>query len=111
MSLATRYRQFLNRPSADLLAANANLHYLPTTTTITSSDAIVKHFDAQNQVLRKKNEEFKNIVEGPSSLCIEMSTTLEFNLGGGAYLPGIDDHLLADRSVTLPIVCGLSFKA
>lgn len=105
MSLATRYRQFLNRPSSDLLSASANLHYLPTTTTINSADAIVKHFNAQNQVLRKKNEDFKNVVEGPNSICVETETTLEFNMGGGAYLPGIDDHLLADRSVTLPIVC------
>lgn len=105
MSLEAIYKQFLSRPTNDNLAANAAINYIPSNVVIGDAGAILKHYDAQSQVVKKKLEDVKSVVEGPSSLCCEIETTLQFSSGGGAYLPGIDASLLADRVMIMPVVC------
>jgi len=105
MTLEAIYKGFLAHPSADVLTSNAAFNYIPTSTTISEAGAIVKHFHAQSNLLKKKNEVFSNVVEGPNSLCVESETTILFNNGGGAYLPGIDESMICDRVVTIPLVC------
>jgi hypothetical protein len=104
MSLLSLYQEFLAQPKADHLTANAAIHYIPSGTTIGDAVPIAKHFSAQIDVLKKKKEEIKNVVEGENSLCVETETTIHFTNGGGAYLPAIDASLVADRTVTMPIV-------
>jgi len=104
MTLEAIYKQFLAHPSANFLTSNAAFNYVPTLTTISEAGAIVKHFHAQSNLLKKKSEEFKNVVEGPNSLCVESETTIQFNNGGGAYLPGLDENMVCDRVVTIPLV-------
>lgn len=60
--------------------------------------------NVQNHELKKKEEKFLDVVEGKDSLAVEVQTCIEFETGGGAYLPGLDDNFLADRTVNLPIV-------
>lgn len=105
MSLEAIYKQYLLRPTNNHLATNAVINYIPANVVVGEASAILKHYDAQSQVVKKKKEEIKSVVEGPSSICCEIETTLQFSAGGGAYLPGIDAHLLADRVIVLPIVC------
>jgi len=105
MSLEATYKQFLARPTHNLLASNAAINYIPSNIVIGEASAIIKHYDVQSQAVKKKNELMKYVVEGPSSLCCETETTLHFSSGGGAYLPGIDASLLADRVIVMPIVC------
>jgi len=105
MTLEAIYKGFLAHPSADVLTSNAAFNYIPTSTTISEAGAIVKHFHAQSNLLKKKNEVFSNVVEGPNSLCVESETTILFNNGGGAYLPGIDESMICDRVVTIALVC------
>lgn len=104
MTLQAKYQQFLARPSLDVCAPGAALHYIPTTVTITEPAAIIKHLNAQEQQLKKK-ENFLNVIEGPTSICVESETTISFAGGGGTFLPGLDDNFLADRTVSLPVVC------
>jgi len=104
MSLETIYKQYLNRPTVNHLAANAVINYIPSNVVIGEASAILKHHDAQSQVVKKKKEDVKSVIEGASSLCCEIETTLQFAAGGGAYLPGIDASLLADRVIIMPIV-------
>jgi hypothetical protein len=104
MSLLPLYQEFLRHAKVEHLTANAALHYIPSGTTIGYSDPIVKHCSSQVDILKKKKEEFKNVVEDENSLCIEAETTIHFTNGGGAYLPAIDSSLIADRTVTIPIV-------
>ena len=106
MSLADSYKQFLAAPNASLLANEASIHYVTTTTTIQGTDDIVKHFKSFSAQLRRKKEEFLNVVEGRDRvIAVEVDTVIEFLTGGGPYLPGLDDNFLADRVVYLPIVC------
>lgn len=103
MALQSKYQHYLGRPTADALAPGASLIYVPTSVTITEPAAIVKHHSVQEQQLKKK-ENFLNVVEGPSSICVEAETTIHFEEGGGTFLPGLDDNFLVDRTVSLPIV-------
>ena len=103
MALKSSYQQFLSRPSPDALADAASLLYVPTSVTIEGSTAIIKHFSAQSNLLKKK-ENILNTVEGPAGLCVEAETTIQFEGGGGTYLPGLDDNFLVNRTVSLPIV-------
>jgi len=105
MSLEAIYKQYLIRPTNSHLATNAVINYITSNVVVGEASAILKHYDAQSQVVKKKKEDVKSVVEGPSSLCCEVETTLQFSAGGGAYLPGIDAHLLADRVIVMPIVC------
>lgn len=103
--MASTYTAFLAAPTIAALAANASILYVPTTTIINEPTAILKHFAAQDKQLTKKSEKTLSVVEGQNgSLCIETETTLEFQTGGGAYLPQLDDNMLSDRVITFPLV-------
>lgn len=104
-SLNAIYQRFLANPSAsDLSDDGASLNYITTLTTISSAASILKHIAAHQQVLKKKEEIVLNSIESEDAICLDIETTLEFVLGGGAYLPGLDDNFLADRVVTFPMV-------
>jgi hypothetical protein len=103
MSSST-YKQFLTAPNSSLLAANASLHYVTTTTSYSGATEIIKHFSALRNQVKKKKEDFFDVIEGRNGLAAEIDTTLEFVTSGGAYLPGLDDNFLSDRTVYLPIV-------
>jgi hypothetical protein len=105
MDLQTTYKRFLAAPNQSFLANNASLHYITTLVTVNGSLEIIKHLNSQSHDLTKKEEKFLDVVEGQGALAVEVSTTIEFLTGGGAYLPSLDDNFLADRLVTLPIVC------
>ncbi|KAF4123426.1 hypothetical protein GMORB2_6127 [Geosmithia morbida] len=100
--MAAIYQQFLASPSLSALADKAALHYLPTTTTISGAEEIVKHFEGLRKHL-KKNENVLSAVDGQTSAAFETDTNLEFLISGGPYLPGLDDNFIADRAVSLPI--------
>jgi hypothetical protein len=105
MALQGAYKQFLAAPNPTFLAEDASLHYITTLITLNGSSEILKHLKAQDHELKKKEEKFIDAVEGTNALAVEVHTTLEFLTGGGSYLPSLDDNFLADRTVTLPIVC------
>lgn len=105
MSLRAKYERFLAAPTAEALSEKASINYITTLTTITEPVAILKHLVAQAKQLNKKVEKVIGAVEGQSGLCLDVETILEFLSGGGAYLPGLDDNFLADRTVTFPAVC------
>lgn len=104
MALQSAYKQFLATPNSSLLASDASLHYITTLTTVHGSAEIIKYLNVQSHELKKKEEKFLDVVEGANALAVEAHTTLEFQTGGGAYLPSLDDNFLADRIVTFPIV-------
>lgn len=104
MTLLSIYQQFLRSPNTSVLADNAALYYIPTLTTISESTAILKHLQAQGRQLTKKSEKALDAIEGANALYLDTETTIEFLSGGGAYLPGLDDNFLAERTVTLPLV-------
>lgn len=104
MSLQSTYKQFITAPNASLLATNASIHYITTLTSINGSAQIIKHLNVQNHELKKKEQKFLDVVEGQDSLAVEVQTCIEFETGGGAYLPSLDDNFLTDRVVNLPIV-------
>jgi hypothetical protein len=104
MALQAAYQQFLAAPDPAQLADDASLHYITTLVSLNGAPAIVKHLQSQRYELRKHEETFLDVVEGPHALAVETHTTIEFRTGGGAYLPGLDDNFLADRTVTFPIV-------
>lgn len=104
MSLSAKYQRFLANPSTAVLAEKASIHYITTLTTINESTAIIKHLSAQAKQLEKKSEKLLSAIESSNGLCLDVETTLEFISGGGAFLPGLDDNFLADRTVTFPVV-------
>lgn len=104
MSLRAIYTAYLAAPSTGAFAEGASINYIPTLTTINEPTAILRHLAAQQKLLKKKSERIVSAIEGPSGLCVETETTIEFLSGGGAILPGLDDNFLSDRTVTLPIV-------
>ncbi len=105
MSLKSFYESFLKAPNATSLSSDASLHYVTTLTTFNEAEAIEKHLSRQHKLaVKKKGEKILNVVEGLSSLCLDVEITLEFVTGGGAYLPGLDDNFLTDKVVTLPMV-------
>ncbi|KAF1951862.1 hypothetical protein CC80DRAFT_453288 [Byssothecium circinans] len=103
MSLSM-YKAFLAAPSPTALADNACLHYIPTLTSINEPAAIMKHFTAQERLLKKKEQKIIAVVDGGNALAVDVETTIEFVNGGGAYLPGLDDNFLADRTATFPVL-------
>lgn len=105
MSFSAKYHQFRSSPDASALADKASINYITTLVTINEPAAITKHLSAQAKQLNKKEEKVLSTIEGDDGLCLEVETTLEFVSGGGAFLPGLDDNFLADRTVTLPVVC------
>ncbi|KAF2187006.1 hypothetical protein K469DRAFT_705554 [Zopfia rhizophila CBS 207.26] len=104
MSLSAKYQAFLARPSSGALAEHASLHYITTLTSINEPAAIIKHLSVQEKLLKKKGEKVLSTVESANGLCLDVETTLDFIAGGGAYLPGLDDNFVADRTVTFPMV-------
>lgn len=104
MALQAVYRQFLTAPNSSLLADDAALHYITTTTTYKGASNIIKHLSTSQNQVKKKKEDFLTVIEGQNAAAIEVDTTLEFVSSGAAYLPGLDDNFLADRTVYLPIV-------
>lgn len=110
MSLQSLYQTFLAAPTPAALADNASFHYIATLTTFHEPAAIVKHLSGQPQLLRRKLEKVLSTVESNDAICLEVETTLEFVVSGGAFLPGLDDNFLTGRVVTFPIVstCTLS---
>lgn len=102
--MADTYKQFLKAPAASLLADNAALHYIPTTTTFVGAEDILKHLTTLQRQVAKKQEEVLQIVESSDSLVYEASTALEFLTSGGVYLPGLEDNFLSDRVAYLSIV-------
>jgi hypothetical protein len=105
MSLSAKYQAFLARPTTDALTDDAALHYITTLTTLNSAAAIIKHFTVQEKLLKRKGDKVLGAIETHNALSIELETTLEFINGGGAYLPGLDDNFVADRTVSFPTVC------
>lgn len=103
-TMASVYTAFLQSPSTAALASDASINYINTTTTINEPTGILKHLAAQQKQVEKKQEKVISTVEGPNSLCLETQTTLKFNTGGGAYLPGIDENLLDEKEVTIPLI-------
>ncbi|XMA10778.1 hypothetical protein WAI453_003569 [Rhynchosporium graminicola] len=110
MSLQAVYQQFLSAPKESALASDASLHYITTLVTLNGSSAIIKHLNAQTQDLKKKEEKLLDVVESADAIAAEVHTTVEFVIGGGSYLPGLDDNFLADRVVTFPIIHIVSFN-
>ncbi|EEH10243.1 conserved hypothetical protein [Histoplasma capsulatum G186AR] len=104
MSLRAVYERFLADPAAASLSADAALNYIPTTTTFSHPEPIIKHLTTQSRVLKKKSEKIVHAIEGARSLCLDVETLLEFTTGGGAYLLDLDDNFLVDRVATVPIV-------
>jgi hypothetical protein len=104
MTLQSTFKQFLAAPNPTLLADKASLHYITTLVTFNTSSEIIKHLGSLTRQLKKKEENFLDVVESENALAVEVETTIEFLTGGGAYLPGLDDNFLADRTVTFPIV-------
>lgn len=95
---------FLAAPSTGALADNASLHYISTLTSIQDATAILKHLSVQDKLLKKTKETVLDAVEGSRALSLDVETTIEFLAGGGAYLPGLDDNFVADRTVVFPMV-------
>lgn len=104
MTLRDTYARFLAAPSTDALAASATLHYIATLTSIHDAPAIIKHLTVQEKLLKKTKQDILDAVEGNGALSVDVETTIEFSSGGGAYLPGLDDNFVADRTVTFPMV-------
>lgn len=104
MTLRDTYAAFLATPSLGALADDASLHYISTLTSIHDAPAILKHLAVQEKLLKKTSEKLLDAIEGDGGLSVDVETTIEFSSGGGAYLPGLDDNFVADRTVTLPMV-------
>lgn len=104
MALQSAYKQFLATPNPNFLTEDASIHYITTLVTYNAASEILKHLRNEDHQLKKKEEKFLNVVEGQNALAAEVETTVQFLTGGGAFLPGLDDNFLADRTVTFPIV-------
>lgn len=107
MTLSDTYQRFLDRPSQGALAEKAALHYITTLTSIHDAAAVIKHLQVQEKLLKKTSQKVVSVVEGRHALSLDVETTIEFQNGGGAYLPGLDDNFVADRTVTFPMVSAL----
>lgn len=97
------YLRFLQSPSTGVLADDASINYITTTTTINEPTAILKHLSAQAKQVEKKEEKVVFTIESENGCCIETVTTLQFRMGGGAFLPGMDSNMLDERVVTFPV--------
>jgi hypothetical protein len=103
-AMAATYKHFLAAPTSSALADKATLHYVTTTTSFNGPTDIIKHFNTLQKQVVKKSENVINLVEGSQAAVFEVETTLEFQISGGTYLPGLDDNFLSDRVVSLLIV-------
>ncbi|SPN97007.1 uncharacterized protein DNG_00523 [Cephalotrichum gorgonifer] len=107
--MASTYKQFLASPNSSLLAGNATLHYITTTTAIRGSTEILKHFNTVRNQLKLSTGEVLDAIEGENALAYQVKTSLKFITSGGPYLPGLDDNFLAEREVHLPVLHIVSF--
>lgn len=107
--MANTYQTFLASPSEALLAPNASLHYITTTTTIREPAAIIKHLQAQSKMVEKKSEEVLSCIESSNGVCLETETTFKFVKSGGLILPQMDDNMLADMTAVCPMVCATPY--
>ena len=107
MTAQAAYKQFLAAPNLSLLAEDATLSYITTTTSFTGAADIIKHYATLRNLVKKKSEEIIDVIEAQNALWIEIATTLEFVTSGSVYLPGLDDNFFADVSVVIAIVSGL----
>ncbi|KAF1944160.1 hypothetical protein EJ02DRAFT_399258 [Clathrospora elynae] len=110
MTLRDTYAAFLATPSTGALAENASFHYVSTLTSISDATAILRHLSVQEKLLKKKSQKIVDAIEGSLGLSVDVETTIEFKNGGGAYLPGLDDNFIADRTVTFPMVHMVHFN-
>ena len=108
MALQAAYQQFLAGPNSSALASDASLHYVTTTTSYHGPTDIIKHLNSLRNRVKKAQEAVLSVVEGKNAIAVEIETTLEFLSSGGAYLPGLDDNFVADRSVQFAVVSNLS---
>lgn len=104
MALQALYKQFLAAPSSSALAQSASLHYITTTTSFYGPTDIIKHLSSQRNQIKKNKEDILAVVEGPNNLAVQTELSLEFQDSGGAYLPGLDDQFLSDRTVYIAVV-------
>ncbi|KAL0939331.1 uncharacterized protein CTRU02_205941 [Colletotrichum truncatum] len=109
--MSATYRQFLTAPNSSLLAPNATLLYITTTTSYNGPTDIIKHLNTLRNQVKKKKEDILDVVEGRDAIAAEIETSLEFVTSGGVYLPGLDDNFLADRTVHLPIMHVVNFDS
>ncbi|KAI5466329.1 hypothetical protein BGZ63DRAFT_348411 [Mariannaea sp. PMI_226] len=107
--MSATYKQFLAAPTSSLLAENASLHYVTTTTTFVGATQIIKHLNTLQKQVTKKKEEILNIVDGQNVIVVEVDTGLGFETSGGPYLPGLDDNFLSNRVAYLPITHFVAF--
>lgn len=108
--MANIYTQYLQSPSTSHLADDATLVYVTTTTEIREPTAILKHLNAQAKQIEVKENKVLNVVDGQDGVAVETETTLQFKLGGGTYLPGMDENLLDERVVTFPMTHFVRFE-
>jgi len=108
---AATYQAFLAAPSASALAPNASINYITTTTAIHEPAAIVKHLQIQQKQVVKKDEKILFTLESDNGVCLETEITLQFNNGGGAFLPGMDENVIDERVVTFPLIHVVNFDA
>ncbi|EFR02139.1 hypothetical protein MGYG_05141 [Nannizzia gypsea CBS 118893] len=111
MTLQAIYEGFLARPEPETLAQQAALHYITTTTSHTGSQDIIKHLQVVRRTLDKTSQVTLSAVEGASSLCLEVETSLLFTCGGGPYLLSLDDNFVVDQTVIIPIIHIVHFDA
>ena len=104
MTLQAAYKQFLAEPNSSLLASDASLHYITSTTSHKGATDIIKHLATLRKQIKRNKEDLLNVVEGSNSIAAEVDASLEFVTSGGPYLPGLDDNFLADRKVSLLMV-------
>ncbi|KAI0478723.1 hypothetical protein GGR56DRAFT_631506 [Xylariaceae sp. FL0804] len=109
MALAAAYKQYLAAPNPALLADDAALHYITTTTSFRGSADVVKHLNTARNQYKKKSESFLSVVEGHNAIAAEVETAIEFTHNGGPYLPALDDNFVVDRTVTLAIAHFVTF--
>ncbi|KAK3383137.1 hypothetical protein B0T24DRAFT_36009 [Lasiosphaeria ovina] len=109
MSLQAAYKRFLAAPSSSALASNASLHYITTTASFSGATEIIKHVSSSQKQIKKKKENVLFAIEDTHAVAVEVDTTLEFVSGGGAYLPGLDDNFVADRTVYLIVTHIVTF--
>lgn len=112
MSLKAIYERFLANPnpSTDSVTPDVSLNYITTTKSFNDAGPVTKHISSQKHAVKDVSRKTLSSVEGPNSLCLEVETTLEFSLGGGAYLPDLDENFIADRTVTFATVSNSSIR-
>jgi len=104
--MASTYQQFLAAPNSALLSPEASLYYITSTTSYTGATEIIKHFNTLRNQVKRKKQEYLDVIEGQNATAIQVDTMLQFVTSGGPYLPGLDDNFLSDRTVSFPIVGG-----